>query len=91
VIHGESDRIVEVEQARRLADAASAAGVPLTLRTVPGMGHDIYELHPAWPSVWRETIAFLSEALRLPDEATGEQTSASPTLRGDNIDAPASA
>jgi dienelactone hydrolase/NAD(P)-dependent dehydrogenase (short-subunit alcohol dehydrogenase family)/acyl carrier protein len=63
VVHGEADRIVDVSQARRLEQAAKNVGVEVHLSVVPKMGHDLFELNPAWPSVWEEIRAFLTRRL----------------------------
>jgi len=63
VVHGEADRIVDVTQARRLEQAAKAVGVEVHLSVVPKMGHDLFELDPAWPNVWQEIRAFLTRQL----------------------------
>jgi epothilone polyketide synthase D len=60
VVHGEADRIVDVAQARRLEQAAKNIGVEVHLSVVPKMGHDLFELNSAWPSVWEEIRAFLT-------------------------------
>ena len=52
VVHGDADRIVDVAQARRLERAARNAGVEVDLKVVPRLGHDLFELNPAWPNVW---------------------------------------
>jgi acetyl esterase/lipase len=39
LIHGEADDVVYVGHARKMADALSALGVPVTLRTYPKRGH----------------------------------------------------
>lgn len=39
VIHGEADTVVSPEHSRRYAAAARAAGDPVTLRVLPGVGH----------------------------------------------------
>jgi NAD(P)-dependent dehydrogenase (short-subunit alcohol dehydrogenase family)/alpha-beta hydrolase superfamily lysophospholipase/acyl carrier protein len=61
VVHGDSDRIVSIAQARRLEQVAKDAGVDVHLRVVPKMGHDLFELAPSWPSVWEEILVFLTE------------------------------
>jgi acetyl esterase/lipase len=37
--HGTADRVVDVQQSVRLAEALRAAGVPVTLDVLPGAGH----------------------------------------------------
>ena len=64
LVHGEADRIVEPEQSASLAEMARAAGLPATLRMVPGMGHDIQETNPVWPDLWKEIAGFLTLHLR---------------------------
>jgi dipeptidyl aminopeptidase/acylaminoacyl peptidase len=63
VVHGDADRIVDVAQARCLARAAKNVGVEVYLKVVPRMGHDLFELDPAWPNVWEDIRAFLARHL----------------------------
>jgi epothilone polyketide synthase D len=66
VVHGDDDRLVPPEQATRLVEAATAAGIPVTLERVPGMEHDIRRRHPAWPDVWRKVTSFLGHHVATP-------------------------
>lgn len=66
LVHGEMDRIVDVAQSRRLEQVAKDAGVEVHLRVVPGMGHDLFELDPAWPRVWEEIQMFLRRQFSRP-------------------------
>ena len=69
VIHGEDDRIADVEHSRRLVSAMTAAGRPTELRTLPGVGHDIEEVHPVWRQIWDEIASFLQNHLSPETEA----------------------
>ncbi len=73
-IHGDADRIVPIEQALKLQDAARAAGVSFSLEVVPQMGHDFEQIHSAWPAIWVKVCAFFAKHLDRggrPDHSAG--------------------
>jgi acyl transferase domain-containing protein/dienelactone hydrolase/acyl carrier protein len=73
-IHGDADRIVPIEQALKLQDAARAAGIPFSLEVVPQMGHDFEQIHSAWPAIWEKVCAFFAKHLDRggrPDHSAG--------------------
>jgi dipeptidyl aminopeptidase/acylaminoacyl peptidase len=63
VIHGDADRIVPPEHATRLRESLRTRRVPVDIEIVPGMGHDLAQSHPAWPTVWDRVCAFLKSQL----------------------------
>ncbi|MBI5850645.1 MAG: alpha/beta hydrolase [Planctomycetes bacterium] len=69
VIHGESDTIVPVAQARRMVDALRTAGVPCRAIEVPNGGHGqfLFVRSSDWiddpPPFWSELRAFLRAEL----------------------------
>lgn len=61
VVHGEADEVVPVSQAVELTDRAEQLGLPATLATVPGLGHDNEHTGEAWPELWSRIADFLGE------------------------------
>ncbi|HSH92807.1 MAG TPA: alpha/beta hydrolase [Roseimicrobium sp.] len=59
LLHGDRDKLVPVEQSRLLYAALQKAGVPATLRIIPGKGHAI----TAPPAVAKEILEFLHQYL----------------------------
>lgn len=57
VLQGEADAIIDVQQTSARVEALKAQGIPIDLRTYPGLGHDV---SPALIEDWR---AFLRQAL----------------------------
>jgi acetyl esterase/lipase len=66
LIHGTSDDVVPVRQSRSMRDTLRAAGVPVTLIELPGVGHSIDELgrDPRFRVSTCTTLAFLRRWLR---------------------------
>lgn len=62
-LHGEADPLVPVMQARRLDKALTAAKVPSTVRTIPGMGHELKISLPACALALQEGLDFLVNRL----------------------------
>lgn len=62
LVHGDADDRVPVEQSRRYADAARAAGDPCELLELPGVGH--FELIDPRSDAWATAVARI-EGLRL--------------------------
>ncbi len=66
LIHGLEDRIVEVQQTRRMRDALEAAGVPVVSLELPGRSHG-FGMFPRTPheddTLARATLAFLDQHL----------------------------
>lgn len=65
-IHGEEDRLVPVEQARRLDRALRAAGVEHVMRLIPGMGHEISQENAEARQAIQDSAAFLLRHLGKP-------------------------
>jgi len=64
VMHGDRDRLVPFEQAERLVDALTRAGVPATLLRVEGAGHGFARLQRrSRPAVAEAIVDFFREAL----------------------------
>ncbi|WP_051499134.1 S9 family peptidase [Nocardia sp. BMG51109] len=56
-VHGDADRVVELEQSRRYIAAATRAGLDTDLRILPGVGHgEFAELNSAAWATTRTTI-----------------------------------
>lgn len=55
--HGDADRVIPVEQGRRLFDLANA---PKQLVILPGEGHDVI----GTPGVWAREVAFFRERIK---------------------------
>jgi alpha-beta hydrolase superfamily lysophospholipase len=62
LVHGDADRVVPVEHSIQLREAAAAARRTVTLEIVAGMGHDIHQLHGAWPTLWMRIKDFFDAA-----------------------------
>lgn len=62
-LHGEADTLVPVMQAKRLDKALVAAKVPSTVRTIPGMGHELRVSLPACALALDEGLDFLVNRL----------------------------
>ena len=62
-IHGESDPLVPVMQAKRLDKALTAVGVTSVLRLIPGMGHELKIGLPACLLAIEDGFSFLSKRL----------------------------
>jgi acetyl esterase/lipase len=62
-LHGEADPLVPVMQAKRLDKALVAAGVPSTVRLIPGMGHELKIALPACALALQEGLDFLVNRL----------------------------
>lgn len=72
LVHGLRDRVVDVEQSRRMRAALEAAGVPVTSLELADRRHG-FGIFPRGarrdPRVARETLAFLRAALGVPAES----------------------
>lgn len=66
LVHGTSDGVVPLRQSRSMRDTLRAAGVPVTLIELPGVGHSIDELGttPSFRVSTCSTLAFLRKWLR---------------------------
>jgi dipeptidyl aminopeptidase/acylaminoacyl peptidase len=63
VLHGAADEVTPVEHAYDLAERAEAAGGPVRLVVVPGLGHDIDHQHDAWSRLWPDLVTFLDDGV----------------------------
>ncbi|MEK8173469.1 NAD(P)-binding protein [Streptomyces sp. M19] len=68
VVHGEADEVVPASQAVDLTDRAERLGLPATLVTVPGLGHDDQHTDEAWPELWSRVTDFLGVGMTRTDE-----------------------
>jgi len=57
LVHGEADDRVPVEQSRRYAEAARAAGDPCELLVLPGVGH--FEVIDPRTDAWARAAALV--------------------------------
>ncbi|HLL46793.1 MAG TPA: alpha/beta hydrolase [Longimicrobiaceae bacterium] len=66
LVHGTADDVVPVRQSRSMRDTLRAAGVPVTLIELPGVGHAVPEFSadPRFRVSTCTTLAFLRERLR---------------------------
>jgi acetyl esterase/lipase len=66
LVHGTSDGVVPLRQSRSMRDTLRAAGVPVTLIELPGIGHSIDEFgtSASFRVSTCTTLAFLSKWLR---------------------------
>lgn len=62
-IQGENDTLVPMMQAKRLDKALVAAGVPSTLRLIPGMGHELKMSLPACTLAVEDGMTFMVQRL----------------------------
>jgi acetyl esterase/lipase len=69
LVHGTSDGVVPLRQSRSMRDTLRAAGVPVTLIELPGIGHSIDEfgMSPSFRVSTCTTLAFLRRWLRPED------------------------
>ncbi|GAA0223448.1 SDR family NAD(P)-dependent oxidoreductase [Cryptosporangium japonicum] len=63
VLHGRTDEVIAVQHAYELAERAEAAGGPVRLVVVPGLGHDIDHQHEAWERLWPDLVTFLTDGV----------------------------
>ncbi len=66
LLHGDADTVVWVSHSRRMADALTAAGVPVTLKTYAGRGHR--DTVAAFTPVAPRTLPVLAEIRRFVGE-----------------------
>jgi acetyl esterase/lipase len=66
LIHGTADEVVPIRQSRSMRDTLRAAGVPVTLIELPGVGHSVAEFgrEARFRVSTCTTLAFLRERLR---------------------------
>lgn len=63
-IHGDADPLVPIKQSYRLQDKAKQVGLPLILKIVPGMKHELPVQQRAVRDALGEGISFLKQVLR---------------------------
>jgi acetyl esterase/lipase len=59
ILHGDQDNLVPYQQSEFLRDALQKAGVPVTLKIIPGAGHGF-----GGPDIDRQVTAFLEQHLK---------------------------
>jgi len=59
IMHGDKDNIVPYQQSEQLRDALQQAGVPVTLKIIPGAGHGF-----AGPDIGKQVTEFFEAHLR---------------------------